>query len=362
LVSTVSGRLRAGFGWCDVLAATFPPGSVTGAPKLRAMDVIALVEGAPRGAYTGAIGFSSPTWGAEFNVAIRTFEIADGRVALGVGGGITADSVPMLEWQECLHKAVPLLTAVGGRTADAVTVTRDEPAPTAEQLAGGILETVLVVDGRPLRLEDHLARLDRSCRELYRHELPSDVAPGARRACATAGAGRAVLRVVSTRDGVRITCTRAADRPATSVARTITGRPGLWRHKWADRAYLSEVEAAAGGAVPVFVADDGSVLETSRGNVFVMTPGGTLVTPPLRDDLLPGVTRRALLDLAHDTGRSVELRAPSVDELVAGTPFWTSSLSLAVPILAVDGMPTGADEELVRGFAAALAGGDATIR
>ncbi|WP_370944706.1 aminodeoxychorismate synthase component I [Amycolatopsis sp. cg5] len=106
LESTVEGRLDASD--ADLLAATFPPGSVTGAPKIRALDLIAELEHTPRGVYTGAIGLASPIAGLELNVAIRTFEITGGRIALGVGGGITADSEPGGEWQECLHKAAPL--------------------------------------------------------------------------------------------------------------------------------------------------------------------------------------------------------------------------------------------------------------
>ena len=116
LVSTVAGVLRSDVDDADLLRATFPPGSVTGAPKQRAMEAIAALEGQPRGAYTGAVGFVSPCWGAEWAVTIRSFEIADGRIELGVGGGVTADSVPMLEWRECLHKAAPLLTALGAGT------------------------------------------------------------------------------------------------------------------------------------------------------------------------------------------------------------------------------------------------------
>jgi branched-subunit amino acid aminotransferase/4-amino-4-deoxychorismate lyase len=137
---------------------------------------------------------------------------------------------------------------------------------------------------------------------------------------------------------------------------------GSWRHKWADRSDLIAAEAAAGGAVPLFVAADGTVLETSRGNVFLLCPDGTLVTAPLRPDLLPGVTRRALLDLAHDAGRTVELRPFGVAELVRGTPFWTSSLSLAVPIRSVDGVDTLGDERAVHRFADALLAGGATVR
>jgi para-aminobenzoate synthetase/4-amino-4-deoxychorismate lyase len=148
----------------------------------------------------------------------------------------------------------------------------------------------------------------------------------------------------------------------TSHARTAHRPQGSWRHKWAARDAFESAERAVGDAVPLFVAADGSVLETSRGNVFLLRPDGSLRTPPLRDDLLPGVTRRALLDLAHDQGRRVELRAFGVDELTRGTPFWTSSLSGAVPIHSVDGVPTRVDDDAVRALSVALIGGDAPIR
>lgn len=100
-------------GNADLLRAAFPPGSVTGAPKLRALDLIAELEPEARGVHCGAVGFASPVAGMELNVAIRTFELSplpDGRhaITLGVGGGITASSQERLEWRECLHKAAPL--------------------------------------------------------------------------------------------------------------------------------------------------------------------------------------------------------------------------------------------------------------
>ena len=156
----VEGTLRPEVGDAGLLAATFPPGSVTGAPKHRAVQAIADIENRRRGAYTGAVGFTSPSAGSEFAVTIRSFEVGPDAVELGVGGGITADSVPMLEWRECLHKAAPLLAALGADLAASVAT---PPAhPTQAQRAGGLLETILVVDGHPLRLADHLARLARS--------------------------------------------------------------------------------------------------------------------------------------------------------------------------------------------------------
>jgi len=353
LVSTVTARVDAGD--AELLRATFPPGSVTGAPKLRAIRAIADLEDQPRGVYTGAIGFASPSWGAEFNVAIRTFEIADGVIELGVGGGITADSVPVLEWRECLHKAAPLLGAIGatGPATPEIAPSGIAPcalteiAPSAAQLAGGLLETILAIDGRPVRLADHLARLDRSCRELYGHGVPDDLAARIRD---VAPRGRAAIRV--TAPEIDISVAPAGPLPPPSAAHVVRGRPGLWRHKWADRAELAAAERAG---VPLFVADDDTVLETSRGNVFLLLDDGTLVTPPLRDDLLPGVTRRALLDAARDNGRPTRLAAFTLDDLrPAAAAFWTSSLSGVVPIASVDGVPLSRHDAELAELAALL--------
>ena len=95
-----------------VLDATFPPASVTGTPKTRARQLLAGWEPHRRGVYCGTVGLASPVAGCELNVAIRTVEFdADGSAVLGVGGGITADSDPDREWDECLHKAAPIFAA-----------------------------------------------------------------------------------------------------------------------------------------------------------------------------------------------------------------------------------------------------------
>jgi para-aminobenzoate synthetase component I len=110
LVSTVRGRLRPGTGWADVVAATFPPGSVTGAPKLAAMSTIARLEPASRGVYCGAVGWVDADRGTgDLNVAIRTFWFAGGEVRFGTGGAITWDSTPAGEWEETELKARRLL-------------------------------------------------------------------------------------------------------------------------------------------------------------------------------------------------------------------------------------------------------------
>jgi para-aminobenzoate synthetase component 1 len=107
MISIVQGRMRDGLGPVDVIRALFPCGSITGAPKLRAMEVIREVERYGRGLYTGSIGHIGPDGSAWFNVAIRTISLESGAQSgiLGLGSGIVADSQPDAEWQECLDKA-----------------------------------------------------------------------------------------------------------------------------------------------------------------------------------------------------------------------------------------------------------------
>jgi para-aminobenzoate synthetase component 1 len=110
LVSTVEGRLRPGLGWADAIDATFPPGSVTGAPKLAALDHISRLEPVERGVYCGAVGWvDADRRLGELNVAIRTFWVEDGGLHFGTGGGITWDSSPEGEWAETELKAHRLL-------------------------------------------------------------------------------------------------------------------------------------------------------------------------------------------------------------------------------------------------------------
>jgi para-aminobenzoate synthetase component 1 len=113
LVSTVEGRLRDGVALAELLEATFPGGSVTGAPKISAVDHIAALEPVGRGASMGALGRIWPSWDLELALTIRTFAVADGRIHLWVGGGIVWDSEPEAEIEESWVKARPLLAALG---------------------------------------------------------------------------------------------------------------------------------------------------------------------------------------------------------------------------------------------------------
>jgi anthranilate/para-aminobenzoate synthase component I len=112
LVSSVEGRLEEGVGPVGLLRATFPGGSVTGAPKIRSIEVLRAIEPVRRGVYTGAIGILGFQGDLELSVAIRTAEVRGGYATYGTGGGITLASVASEEWRESELKAAPFLSAL----------------------------------------------------------------------------------------------------------------------------------------------------------------------------------------------------------------------------------------------------------
>lgn len=121
LVSTIEGRLREGVGLAELLEATFPGGSVTGAPKISAIDHVAALEPVGRGASMGALGRIHPNGDLDLALTIRTFAVAAGRIHLWAGGGIVWDSEPAAEIEESWVKARPLLAAIGAPLRDRVT-------------------------------------------------------------------------------------------------------------------------------------------------------------------------------------------------------------------------------------------------
>jgi para-aminobenzoate synthetase/4-amino-4-deoxychorismate lyase len=309
MVSEVEGALRDGVGNAGLLRATFPPGSVTGAPKLAALDVIAELESTGREAYTGAIGFASPLAGLELSVCIRTFEFRGERVWLGAGGGIVADSDGREEAREAAAKAAPLLAAIGAvppageevGAADVgarqvvvprpLRVVRRGPRPVPRpDPAAGLYETILVEAGVPRDLRPHLVRLANSARVLYNLTPPDDLAE--RAAAAAREHERARLRIdfVPGEDATVVVIPLGPIAPA--VLRPVVLPGGLGPHKWRDRALLASHESDDPGTIPLLLDADGYVLEASRASIVVEAPDGVLYTPPDDGRILPGVTAR----------------------------------------------------------------------
>ena len=296
MVSEVEGELRDGVGDAGLLRATFPPGSVTGAPKLAALDVIAELESTGREAYTGAIGFASPLAGLELSVAIRTFEVRGTRIWLGAGGGIVADSVGEEEAREAAAKAAPLLAAIGagpppsapaGPAPPRVARRGPRPVPRPDP-AAGVYETLLVLAGEPQDLAAHLARLAASLRSLYGLAPPAALAERAR--AAAAGQERARLRIDVVPGADAALLVTPAAPPAPVVLRPVVLPGGLGPHKWRDRTLLEAHEADDPATLPLLLDADGVVLETSRTSVVATGGDGTRHTPPADGRILPGVT------------------------------------------------------------------------
>jgi para-aminobenzoate synthetase/4-amino-4-deoxychorismate lyase len=293
MVSTVRATLREGMGAVDMIRALFPCGSITGAPKIRAMELIDQVERDARGPYCGAIGRIGPNIDgggddAAFNVAIRTIRLTPGEndkhhAVLGVGGAIVADSDGMGEWRECLIKAGFVREAAGGH--DLIETMRFDP------------ETGLEL------LELHLERMKASAAELGfsfdRHEARNRI-----QALCFELDRPAKLRLLLARSGEIALETMplppSVEGPVPCVVLPLPVVAGDWRlrHKSTDRGFYEVALAVAkerGAYEALFVRDDGRLTEGSFTNLFVER-SGRLLTPHASLGLLPGVLRRKLLD------------------------------------------------------------------
>jgi para-aminobenzoate synthetase/4-amino-4-deoxychorismate lyase len=342
LVSEVRGEMAKARTDTDLIAATFPPGSVTGAPKVRALEVIGALETAPRQAYTGAIGYRSPVAGLELNVAIRTFEFAAGTIWLGAGGGIVAGSDPVAEYAECLVKARPLIEAVAIWPGD----TRLRAAADARQAwlrprpAAGVFTTLRVTAGEPDGLSEHLDRLAASTRAVFGKDLPAELRAEIRGCLASGESGR--MRITVRPVGgplefrVELTAVGAATSPVRLRPVTVAG--GLGPHKWADRrllAALADDRSLAADEQLLLIDTDGSVLETDRASVFAVI-GGVLRTPAADGRILPGIARARVLDAAQRSGIATEAGEIRLADLRAASEvFVTNSLRGSVPVVAL---------------------------
>jgi para-aminobenzoate synthetase/4-amino-4-deoxychorismate lyase len=300
MVSEVSANV-GGRSFGEILRALFPCGSITGAPKIRAMQIAAELEAAPRGAYTGALGWLAPDGDCRLNVAIRTLELdADGRGRLGVGSGIVADSDAAAEWAECQLKAGFLRDCDPGLM---------------------LIETLRREEGAYPRLAGHLERLRRSADWL------GFVCDEPRVMAALAGQpdrGFWRVRLTLAKDGrievqsFPLGAEPAGPRQARLATELIDSGYPLRRHKTTDRAlYDAALTTLAGDPQlfdVVFLNERGEVAEGARSTVFVERDG-VLLTPPLASGALPGVLRAELL--AAGRAREAILRP---DDLAGG--FW----------------------------------------
>jgi para-aminobenzoate synthetase/4-amino-4-deoxychorismate lyase len=290
MVSTVTAQKRMEAGPADILRALFPCGSVTGAPKIRAMEILAELEASPRGPYCGAVGYFAPDGSARFNVAIRTLTISGGRGELGIGGGVVQDSACAAEYAECLTKARFFESA-------------RRPLE--------LIETLRHAQGFH-RLDLHLRRMEASAAVLG---LAFD----------RDAALRALERAVSGTDGpsrIRLALNEQGEHHA--ARHDLPPNPEHWsfrlapqrtqsadlllRHKTSWRALYDQPHPDCDELI--FCNEKGELTEGARSNIFIER-GGMLLTPPLEAGLLPGVLRAELL--AQGRAREAVLMPQDLD-------------------------------------------------
>ena len=298
LTSTVTATRAAGMDAVDVLAALFPCGSITGAPKVRAVQALDGIEADTRGLYTGAIGRIDANGDAMFNVAIRTLALSsDGTgAAIGLGGGIVADSTADAEWDEALAKGAFLSRA--GRAFDLI-----------ETMAFDPVEGIALIERHLSRLKDSAAALGFA---FDRHDARNELQAATFRL-----RDPARVRMLLSKSGavaIQVSPPPAAPDGVLRVAAVpLPVSPADWRlrHKTSDRAFYDAARRQSGYDEVVFVAPDGTLTEGSYTSLFVAR-GGVLLTPAA-GALLPGVLRADLLESGR--AREAVLR---VDDLFDG--------------------------------------------
>lgn len=312
MVSTVRARLAEGAGPMELLTALFPCGSITGAPKIRAMELLAGIERDARGAYCGAIGRIGPPdaagdgggeGDAAFNVAIRTLRLTEienrrGTAELGVGGAIVADSEALPEWREALTKGAfarassPIWRAPA---VDLVETMRFEPA-----------SGIAALEAHMQRMRDSAAVLGVS---FDRHEARNQI-----HALCFDLETPSTIRMMASRSGALALEARPLPDPWPDPAQVIVlplpVDPGDWRlqHKTSDRGFYDDarrVAADAGAQEAIFLRDDGLVTEGAITSIFVADGEGGWLTPPVALGLLPGVLRGQMI--ASGEAREAEL-------------------------------------------------------
>ena len=372
--STVSGSLQPGLDGFDVLEACSPGGSITGCPKIRAMEIIRELEPSRRSVYTGALGYMDFTGDMDFSILIRTLLVQPQTVSFHVGAGIVSDSRPEAEYEETLVKARAIqqclqggdnhrtgrqehdesrLMVIDGKILETADERRHALTPGVLR-AKGVFETLRVSRGRIFFFQEHVRRMKKSLRALG-VACPVDAPVFLRNAALLLALKRirdGRLRFAVWQESRRLHWCVAAEpyvhphhrrgfHATVSVCRVPETGPRVG-HKTVRYApyYSAHRDAAAKGYdEALFLNRKGCLVEGSRTNIFWVR-GGILWTPALKTGCLPGIVRAKVLTLARDSGMVVRQGRYPLDALwAAEEAFLTNSLIGLMPLLKVDGHP-----------------------
>ncbi|WP_043930605.1 aminodeoxychorismate synthase component I [Bacillus sp. EB01] len=303
MTSTVTARVSEDVGLVDVFQALFPCGSITGAPKVSTMGIIAELENTPREVYCGAIGYITPESEAIFNVPIRTVVIdsESGVATYGVGGGITWDSTAEDEYEEVVAKAKLL----------------EMDRPEFE-----LLESLLLEDGKYFLYEEHLDRLGRSVKYFGFNVDRSTVEKALAEFAESNPIGSLKVRLLVSRDGAVSVEGQAVSAIAGPLKVRLAGKPvdkndPFLYHKTTNRAVYANFFEERGDAFDVLLWNqDGELTEFTNGNVVVELDG-ELWTPTVASGLLAGTYREKLL-----LDGVVRERVLKVEDLKRCTKIW----------------------------------------
>jgi para-aminobenzoate synthetase component 1 len=378
LVSVVTGELMPGKDSMDLLRAAFPGGSITGCPRIRAMEIIDELEPVRRHVYTGSIGYLSFHDTLDLSIAIRTATIHQNRMVFSVGGGVVYDSDPAEEYEETLHKGKTLMgvlqmekTPIGdaewvwqnGR----IVLKKEAMLPLSAlgvQYGYGFFETIRVEKGIPQFLNDHIRRFDTAWNALFQTP-PPDLT------------WKHVISKVIGRNNLQNETAAVkimafhGDRTAPPFhhhlavsARKYTPRPGILKNSGLTLAtyphphitpladhktlnylyyYLAGIWAVENGADEALILNpDGSMSETNTANILMIQ--GNRVIRPESPHVLAGVMEKQVLRHLEKAGYAIHTQKIILAELLAADQvFLTNSLMGAVPVLRLDGKPLHTD-------------------
>jgi para-aminobenzoate synthetase component 1 len=371
LVSIVEGRLDTGRDAIDLIEATFPGGSITGCPKIRAMEIIDELEPHARHIYTGSIGYISFSGSMDLSIAIRTATVYKDKIFFSAGGGIVFDSDPLDEFNETIHKGRTLMDVFKGKVTQAepenhlwfngrLKPVKEACVPVTDQglLFGfGFFETIRADKGKPLYLDEHIARFNNTWENLFESRPPdltwnsiiNEVIVKNRLTDKTAA-----VKILATRGdretppfnhalmvmarpyvhrlakkksrGLKLlTYPEARHSPLASL-KTLNYLYYLLAGKWAMKMGADEA---------LILNPDGTVSETNTANIMLISDKKVLI--PDSEHVLPGIMQKTLCGILVEWGYKIEKKVIMAEDLLAGEEVIISnSLMGAVPVLSLD--------------------------
>jgi para-aminobenzoate synthetase component 1 len=382
LVSIIKGTLAENRDSIDVLRAAFPGGSITGCPKIRAMEIIDQLEPNRRHVYTGSVGYVSFHETMDLSIAIRTATVYNGKMRFSVGGGIVYDSDPMDEYNETLHKGKTLMETLGDKKQRKHRIKQTawingmlRPLDQAIinitdlgfQYGYGFFETIRVDHGKPGYLDSHMARFNKSWKALFNLDIPdlswAEIIDqvinenGLKQEIAAAK----IIATWGTRTeppfdhGIIVTARPYAHRlahkkePGLNLATYPHPRyTPLADHKTLNYLYyyLAGKWAAEQGANEALILNpDGSISETNSANILLVKEKE--VIRPASPHVLAGIMEDKVCDLLLDRGYQVKHEAVRLEDLfTSDSVLITNSLIGVLPAIGIDGRKIGYSAEL----------------